>query len=93
MFSSRFHWDSRPNRLTELLAEKRRDGTPILDLTESNPTHAGLSYPAEMLRALADERALRYDPIPAGSSEARAAVSRTHAIYSVYVAAPTRGAA
>ena len=76
MFSSRFHWDSRPNRLTELLAQKRRAGTPFLDLTESNPTHAGLSYPAEMLRALADERALRYDPIPAGSEEARAAVSR-----------------
>ncbi|HWC96891.1 MAG TPA: pyridoxal phosphate-dependent aminotransferase [Candidatus Sulfopaludibacter sp.] len=76
MFSSRFHWDSRPNRLTELLTQKRLAGAPILDLTESNPTHAGLAYPAEMLGALADPRALRYDPAPAGSEGARAAVSR-----------------
>ena len=46
MFSSRFHWDFRPNRLTQLLAEKRRQGTPMLDLTESNPTHAGFAVPA-----------------------------------------------
>ena len=29
---------------------------PILDLTESNPTRAGLSYPAEIVEALADSR-------------------------------------
>ena len=79
MFSSRFHWDSRPNRLTGLLAEKRSAGAPILDLTESNPTHAGLHYPPGMLAALADPRVLRYDPAPAGSAEARGAVSAYYA--------------
>jgi alanine-synthesizing transaminase len=79
MFSSRFHWDPTPNRLTRLLAEKRRAGTPVLDLTESNPTRAGLSYPEEIMAALADPRALRYDPQPAGLLDAREAVCRYYA--------------
>lgn len=76
MFSSRLQWDLRPNRLSGLLAEKRRAGAPILDLTESNPTRAGLSYPAaEILATLSDPRSLWYEPLPAGSAEARAAVA------------------
>jgi aspartate/methionine/tyrosine aminotransferase len=79
MYSSRFHWDLRPNRLTELLREKRRAGASVLDLTESNPTHAGIEYPREITAALADARALRYDPAPAGMPEAREAVVRHYA--------------
>ncbi len=79
MFSSRFHWDLRPNPLTRLLREKRASGAAILDLTESNPTRAGLRYPREIMEALADPRALTYDPQPAGSLEAREAVCRYYA--------------
>ena len=79
MFSSRFHWDLRPNRLTRLLDEKRRAGTRVLDLTESNPTRAGFSYPDEVVQALADPRALGYDPQPAGLLAAREAVCRYYA--------------
>jgi alanine-synthesizing transaminase len=79
MFSSRFHWDPSPNRLTRLLQEKRRAGAHVLDLTESNPTRAGFSYPDEIVAALADPRALRYDPQPAGSLAAREAVCRYYA--------------
>src|ERR1022692_2149768 len=79
MFSSRFHWDLAPNRLTRLLGEKRRAGVELLDLTESNPTHAGFSYPEEIVEALGDPRALRYDPQPAGSLAAREAVCRYYA--------------
>jgi aspartate/methionine/tyrosine aminotransferase len=79
MFSFRFHWDPSPNQLTRLLREKRRAGAAILDLTESNPTHAGFSYPEEIVQALADPRALRYDPQPAGSLAAREAVCRYYA--------------
>jgi aspartate/methionine/tyrosine aminotransferase len=75
MFSSRFHWDFRPNRITQLLSEKRRARTPILDLTESNPTHAGLLYPTDMMRAFDDGRALEYAPAPAGALDARQAVA------------------
>jgi alanine-synthesizing transaminase len=79
MFSSRFHWDPTPNRITRLLHEKRRAGSHILDLTESNPTHAGFLYPKEIVEALADPRALRYDPQPSGSLAAREAVCRYYA--------------
>lgn len=79
-FSSRFHWDSKPNPLTTLLREKRAAKTPVLDLTESNPTHAGLSYPQdEILGAFSDARSLRYDPDPRGLISARETVSRYYA--------------
>lgn len=47
----------------------------MLDLTESNPTRASLEYPREILAALDDPRALRYDPAPAGMESARRAVA------------------
>ena len=69
-FSSRFHWDSRPNPLTALLREKRNaqaSGAPaVLDLTESNPTRAGLNYPEEeIVAALAN---LSYVALRSGSA-------------------------
>src|SRR5580658_6898613 len=79
MFSSRFHWDLRPNRLTRLLEARRREGARILDLTESNPTQAGLRYPDGIAAAFADPGMLRYQPSPAGSMEAREAVARYYA--------------
>jgi len=79
MFSSRLHWDAPPNRVTELLRAKRSAGVRILDLTESNPTHAGLDYPAGIVRAFEDPRILTYDPAPAGARDAREAVARYYA--------------
>jgi len=80
VFSSRLQWNSQPNPLSILLAEKRRSGAAILDLTESNPTRAGLDYPAdELLAALADSRSLLYDPDPRGLLAAREAVSAYYA--------------
>ncbi len=80
MFSSRLHWDLRPNRLAQALAAARRQGVAILDLTESNPTGAGFAYPAEeILSPLHDRRALLYEPQPAGMRTARMAVSDYYA--------------
>src|ERR1022692_679640 len=79
MFSSRFHWDFRPNPLTQTLEAGRRAGPRILDLTESNPTRAGFAYPQEMVRAFEDPRMLLYEPAPAGLSEARQAVASYYA--------------
>jgi alanine-synthesizing transaminase len=76
MFSSRFRWDFQPNRLTRALEQKRREGGELLDLTESNPTRAGLIYPPEILEAFRDERLLAYEPSPAGMIEAREAVAQ-----------------
>lgn len=86
MFSSRFHWDLRPNQITQDIEAKRRDGVRLLDLTESNPTRAGLQYPAEILRAFEDERSLVYDPAPAGALPAREAVGGYYAARGVDVA-------
>ena len=74
MFSHRLDWRARTNLLSRARAEKR--GT-VLDLTESNPTRAGFTYPsAEILGALADPRALIYEPSPRGMVSAREAVAR-----------------
>jgi len=75
-FSSRFKWNLQSNRLNLLLEEKRRRGEKIFDLTESNPTAAGLNYPADdILLALAQPAALRYEPHPRGLLPVREAVS------------------
>jgi alanine-synthesizing transaminase len=79
MFSSRFHWDFRPNRLTLAIEAKRRTGARVLDLTESNPTRASLTYPPEIVRAFADDGMLVYEPAPAGTPAARQAVSAYYA--------------
>jgi len=75
MFSSRFQWDVQRNRLTELLAARRGQGARILDLTQSNPTRAGIEYSEELRRIFDDPGVLRYDPLPAGSLAAREAVA------------------
>ncbi len=75
MFSSRLHWDLRPNRLAAAVAARRAAGAELLDLTESNPTRAGFVYPAEVTAALADPRSLLYEPAPAGAPGAREAVA------------------
>jgi aspartate/methionine/tyrosine aminotransferase len=79
MFSSRLQWDLRPNALTRLLAGKRSAGAQILDLTESNPTRAGLVYPPGIVRAFDDPRVLVYEPAPSGSRDAREAVGEYYA--------------
>jgi aspartate/methionine/tyrosine aminotransferase len=64
-----------PNRLTQTLDGYRRDSIPFVDLTESNPTQAGIAYPDSILGPLSDVRALRYEPHPFGLKLAREAVA------------------
>jgi len=76
VFSTRLNWHLPRNPLAELLAAKRAAGARVLDLTESNPTRAGLSFPTgQILAALSDPRALLYQPDPRGLEPARAAVA------------------
>ena len=74
MFSTRIPADLWPNPLTRTLRRLRRQGTPILDLTESNPTRVGLRYPPGLFDRLAGGAAT-YDPDPLGAVAARAAVA------------------
>jgi hypothetical protein len=79
MFAHRLAWPIRTNRLAALQEEKRRQGRPILDLTESNPTRVGLDYPVEAIRrAIADPGIAAYDPSPRGLRAAREAVAAWH---------------
>ncbi len=80
LFSSRLGASAEVNRITRRLAALREAGAEILDLTESNPTRAGIEYPAaDIVSLLADPRALSYEPEPAGHPAAREAVARYYA--------------
>jgi hypothetical protein len=75
-FSARTAHNPTPNALTRALAARRAAGLPVLDLTVSNPTRAGLPYDdAAILAALARPDVLAYDPAPLGPHTARAAVA------------------
>jgi aspartate/methionine/tyrosine aminotransferase len=79
VFSDRTTWNVAPNRIAAAWEERRRSGLPLLDLTQSNPTRVGLPMPtAEVLAALGDSRAMRYEPTPFGHAEAREAVAAYH---------------
>ncbi|HUP39103.1 MAG TPA: pyridoxal phosphate-dependent aminotransferase [Vicinamibacterales bacterium] len=75
MFSSRVRQAAGRNRLALALDRRRADGDPIVDLTLSNPTRAGIPYPSGLLASLASDRSLSYDPEPFGTPSARQAVS------------------
>jgi alanine-synthesizing transaminase len=77
MFSSRSSVDLALNPLATALARARAASRPLLDLTESNPTRAGLPYATEsILAALVRPASLVYEPGPFGIASARDAVAR-----------------
>lgn len=74
MFSKRARWDTPLNQLT--LARQAHRG-PLFDLTEANPTRAGLPYPHEELQeVLARGARASYDPDPRGLLSAREALAQ-----------------
>lgn len=76
MFSSRLDWPASANAIAGIVAEKQRTGVPLFDLTESNPTRAGIPYDREaIMHALGDPAALTYEPSPFGLEAAREAVA------------------
>jgi aspartate/methionine/tyrosine aminotransferase len=79
MFSDRTRFDLRPNRLAARTAELRAAGAKLIDLTQSNPTRAGLPEAVDLLAPLAAEACRRYEPVPFGLPEARAAVAHDFA--------------
>lgn len=80
MFASRTNWNLTENRLALALAEHRRDGRPLLDLTLSNPTEAGFAYDeSTILSALQNSASLSYEPAPQGFLSAREAVANYYA--------------
>ncbi len=82
-FSERTGWNTEESDLARAHRLRREAGLPIADLTASNPTRCGFRYPDSLLAALADPRALDYDPQPRGLLAAREAVCRYYADHGV----------
>ena len=75
MFSARTNWDLSENELAAEVRVARERGADLLDLTVSNPTQCGFSYPANLLAPLSEPDALTYEPAPFGMLKARSAVA------------------
>jgi alanine-synthesizing transaminase len=73
-FSRRTNWNTEESELARAHRKRVEAGLPVADLTASNPTRCGFEYPADLLAALADRRALDYDPQARGLLPAREAV-------------------
>ena len=80
-FSERTGWNTEESELARAHRLRREAGLPIADLTASNPTRCGFTYPAGLLQTLADPRALDYDPQPDGLLAAREAVCEYYAAH------------
>jgi alanine-synthesizing transaminase len=80
VFAKRTNWKLEANRWARALQAHRAAGKPLYDLTASNPTTCGITYPRqEILAALADPRALEYTPESKGLRSAREAVAAYYA--------------
>jgi alanine-synthesizing transaminase len=87
MFSTRLPVNLDPNRLARSVSQLREQGMPLVDLTNSNPTTAGVNYPDGLLECLEDPRSLVYEPRPLGLAGARDAVAADYARRGVVVTA------
>jgi len=82
-FSRRTNWNTEESELARAHRLRTAAGLPIADLTASNPARCGFEYSPELLAALADPRALDYDPQPRGLKPAREAVCAYYADHGV----------
>jgi alanine-synthesizing transaminase len=80
LFSARLPWIAAENRLAQREAARRAADRPVLDLTVTNPTQVGLSYPTQaLISALGDPGVALYEPHPFGARLAREAVAGEYA--------------
>ncbi|BCS31251.1 aminotransferase [Luteitalea sp. TBR-22] len=79
MFSTRLPSSLVPSPLAAAVAARRARPGRLIDLTQSNPTTAGVAYPETLAAAWSNVAALRYAPDPRGLATARAAVADWHA--------------
>lgn len=73
-FSRRTGWDRSDNAFSRDVARARAAGRALIDLTESNPTRAGLGG-ADLVPLLGHARGAAYAPTALGHPAARAAVA------------------
>jgi aspartate/methionine/tyrosine aminotransferase len=87
VFSRRVPASFETNALSRALRDARAAGSTIQDLTLSNPTKAGFTYPAALLAPLAAPAALTYEPASLGLPAAREAVAHDYARRGLHVPA------
>lgn len=75
MFSRRTGWDRKENPWSKAMERARAMHGTLVDLTESNPTRAGLGAPPSLLAELGHPRGAFYEPEAFGHREAREAVA------------------
>jgi len=81
MFSHRLPFHLPRNPIADAIEHRRRSGQELLDLTESNPTRAGIVYPtAEILSGFQEAQSLVYDPSSNGLPQARSQVAELYGV-------------
>jgi alanine-synthesizing transaminase len=79
-FARRTRWHLDENSLSRAVGSLRIAGTPIFDLTRSNPTECAFNYDQHgILHAFARPEILHYAPDPRGLPRAREAISGYYA--------------
>lgn len=78
-FSKRTEWNTEESELARAHRRRLQANLPIADLTASNPTRCAFTYDPHLLPALANPRALDYDPQPRGLLSARESVCAYYA--------------
>ncbi len=84
-FSRRTAWNTEETPLARAHRARQASGLPIADLTASNPTRCGFTYPPDLLDALRNPRVLDYNPNPLGILSAREAVAAYYASHGTSV--------
>ncbi len=84
-FSQRTNWNTEETDLARAHRERVRAGLPLADLTASNPTRCGFTYPPDLLDALRNPSSLDYDPNPRGLLSTRNAVCAYYADHDAVV--------
>ena len=79
MFSSRVPRQLQVNAFSKALTATRAARRELIDLTTSNPTRAGITYPAGLFAALSNPEVANYRPEPFGMRSAREAVAGDYA--------------
>src|SRR5437016_14281984 len=86
IFSRRTNWNLTRNRLSKTISELKLAGKRVLDLTQSNPTECGFSYPEQAMQdAFANPQMLHYRPDPYGLWEFRQAITSYNSVLKVTV--------
>lgn len=75
-FSARIDFSAPRNGLDRERSERMKNGLPLFDLSQSNPTRTGFAHGREELAsALSDPKNAEYSPDPRGLAGARAGIS------------------